>query len=488
MHYLLAIDQGTSSTRARLYTLQGKLVQSSQQALAQYYTHSGWVEQDPEEIWQTTLNVMQEVCAAIDPIHILACGITNQRETTLIWDKKTGQCLAPAIVWQDRRTQHYCDSLMEHEEAVRSKTGLIIDPYFSASKLNWLLSNVPQARVLAQQNRLAFGTVDSFLIWRLTNGQTHVTDVTNASRTLLFNIHTQEWDEQLLRLFSIPHGILPEVRASDDHFGFIKAEFLGKEIPITGVAGDQQASLIGLGCLAEGMLKATFGTGGFILLNTGSKSVVSKHKLLTTIAYRIKGQTVYGLEGSIYQAGTTVKWLRDELKLFSASSETEALARSLDSNDGVYLVPSFTGLGAPHWHTKPGAAIVGLSLTSNRAHIARAALESVCYQTCDVLSCMREDSGIPHTILRVDGGMAANQWLLQFLASLCGLVVQCPRDIETTALGAAMLAAIGIGAIDSIQSLQKTWVFEKQFNPEGDNALIEADYQGWQRALKMVKA
>lgn len=488
MHYLLAIDQGTSSTRAMLYTLQGTLVTTSQYPLTQYYPHPGWVEHDPEEIWQKTIAAMRDVSRTVNSKQIIACGITNQRETTLIWDKKTGRCLAPAIVWQDRRTQEYCSSLTDHAEMICSKTGLLPDPYFSASKLHWLLNNIPDALTLAQQDRLAFGTMDSFLIWRLTGGQSHVTDITNASRTLFYNIHTQCWDEQLLALFSIPPGILPEVQSSDAHFGDIKSEILGRSIPITGVAGDQQAALIGQGCLTAGMLKATFGTGGFLLLNTGEKAVVSKHKLLTTIAYRIQGQTIYGLEGSLYQAGTIVKWLRDELQLFNDASDTETLARGLQSNAGVYLVPSFNGLGAPHWLATQGAVIIGLSRTSNRAHFARAALESVCYQTRDVLNCMRDDSGLALKLLRVDGGMAANQWFLQFLASLCGLSVQRPHNIETTALGAAMLAAIGCGAIDSLDNLQKNWMCEKEFLAEEDKQRFETDYQGWNQALKMITA
>jgi glycerol kinase len=488
MHYLLAIDQGTSSTRAMLYTLEGTLVVSRQYSLTQYYPEPGWVEHDPEEIWQKTLTAIREVVATVDIKHIIACGLTNQRETTLIWDKQTGKCLAPAIVWQDRRTQDFCSSLAAHTDMIRQKTGLLPDPYFSASKLHWLLTHVPEAMTLLKQNRLAFGTVDGFLIWRLTGGVSHLTDITNASRTLLFNIHTQCWDDDLLQLFSIPAEVLPSVCASDANYGVISPELFGRAIPITGVAGDQQAALIGQGCLVEGMIKATFGTGGFLLLNTGSKPVVSKHKLLTTIAYRIQDQTIYGLEGSLYQAGTTVKWLRDELQLFKLASDTELLAKGIDSNDGVYLVPSFTGLGAPHWFSTPGAAMIGLSRSSNRAHIARAALESVCYQTRDVLACMREDSGLSLSLLRVDGGMATNSWFLQFLASLCRLTVQRPQDIETTALGAAMLAAMGCGAIDSLDELQKNWAYEKQFVPENNCAEMERNYLGWVRALRMVKA
>jgi len=488
MPYLLAIDQGTSSTRAMLYSLQGQLICSSQYQLTQYYPKPGWVEHDPEEIWQKTLLAMQDIVAQVGLSQIIACGITNQRETTLLWDKQTGQCLSPAIVWQDRRTEDFCQTLAPYTEMLRAKTGLLPDPYFSASKLHWLLTTLPQARRLAAEGRLAFGTVDSFLIWRLTAGKSHLTDITNASRTMLFNIIEQCWDPELLQLFDIPAAILPEVRASDAHFGVIAQELLGSAIPITGVAGDQQAALIGQGCFTSGMIKATYGTGGFLLLNTGETPVLSGHNLLTTIAYRIKDHTVYGLEGSLYHAGTTVKWLRDEMKIISAAGETEQLAEGLTSNAGVYLVPSFTGLGAPHWLSTHGAVIVGLARTSNRAHLARAALESVCYLTRDVLSCMREDSNLPLSVLRVDGGMATNQWFLQFLASQCAMIVQRPADIETTALGAAMLAALGCGAIDSIESLQQNWVVEKQFNAADDRVTADKDYQGWQQALAMVKA
>ncbi|MBA2710553.1 MAG: glycerol kinase GlpK [Tatlockia sp.] len=487
MTYLLAIDQGTSSTRAMLYTASGQLFALSQYPLKQIYKKPGWVEHDPEEIWQKTLKAVQDLLIKVSPKLIMACGITNQRETTLIWDKKTGKCLAPAIVWQDRRTKDYCEALIEKSELIQKKTGLLPDPYFSASKLNWLLTNIPEAKALAAKNQLAFGTIDSFLLWRLTGGKAHLTDVSNASRTLLFNIFEQRWDEELLELFEIPASILPQVYASDAHFGFIDNQDLKLNCPITAIAGDQQAALIGQRCFKAGMVKATFGTGGFLLMNTGEKPIISSHKLLTTIAYRIKGKTHYGLEGSLYQAGTTVKWLCDAMKIIQSAAETEQLASSLLSNEGVYLVPSFTGLGAPHWLSTPGAAVVGLTLSSNNAHFARAALESVCYQTREVLTCMREDSKMDLKLLRVDGGMTVNQWFLQFLSSQCRLTVQRPADIETTAQGIAMLAAIGCGLNDSLESLEKSWICQQEFHPDS-NKSSELDYLGWQNALRMVKA
>ena len=485
MTYLLAVDQGTSSTRAMLYDLRGELIGSSQHPITQYYPQSGWVEQDPEELWQSTLSVIREVITQANGQPIIACGITNQRETTVIWDKNTGACLAPAIVWQDRRTEEYCRSLAEYKSIIQEKTGLLPDPYFSASKLNWLLKNNPQAHHLALQGNLAFGTIDSFLIWRLTKGQ-HVTDSTNASRTMLFNITKEEWDSDLLELFAIPESVLPTVHSSDGHFGFINKEYFGFEIPITGVAGDQQAALIGQGCFAEGTIKATFGTGGFLLLNTGERPVYSKHQLLTTIAYKIKDKTVYGLEGGIYHAGTTIKWLRDEMKLISNSAETEVLAQGLGSNEGVYLVSSFTGLGAPRWLSTPGALITGLSRTTNRAHFARAALEGVCYQTREVLNCMLEDSQLDLELLRADGGMAANNWFLQFLADQCQLSVQKPKNIETTARGAAILAGIGYGVYDSFKALDNIGDIDQEFQPALNLAQVEKDYEGWVKALSQV--
>lgn len=486
MNYLLAIDQGTSSTRAMIYTLHGELVASSQYPIKQYYPEAGWVEHDPEEIWQKTLTAMRDVVAKVAKEEILCCGLTNQRETTVIWNKKTGACLAPAIVWQDRRTSDYCLALTSEAAMIQDKTGLLPDPYFSASKLNWLLENNSEAKQLAQQGELAFGTIDSFLIWRLTQEHLHLTDVTNASRTMLFNIKTEQWDHDLLKLFAIPESVLPDVRACDSHFGVIDKQWLGIELAITGVAGDQQAALVGQGCFDSGMVKATYGTGGFLLLNTGPKPVSSRHKLLTTIAYKIKGEVAYGLEGSIYHAGTTVKWLRDEMKLINNSDETEALARCLDGNDGVYFISAFTGLGAPHWLSKPGAAIVGLSLSSTRAHFARAALEGVCYQTREVFACMREDSNLDLSLLRVDGGMAVNLWFLQFLADQCQLQVQRPRDIETTAKGAAILAAMGSGAFSTLDQLHITWSIEQELRPERSIESVERDYLGWTQALQKV--
>lgn len=483
MDYILAVDQGTSSTRAMIYTVQGQLLYNKQYPLTQNYPMPGWVEHDPEEIWQKTVSAIREVVAMVDNEKIIACGLTNQRETTVIWDKETGKCLAPAIVWQDRRTQAFCDGLSAKKSLIQTKTGLLPDPYFSASKIHWLFKNVPEAIGLANKGRLAFGTIDTFLIWRLTGGKAHLTDHTNASRTLLYNIHTLAWDDELLGLFSIPSSILPEVCNNDANFGLIDKSLLGREIPITGVAGDQQAALVGQRCFKEGAIKATFGTGGFLLLNTGTKPVTSKHNL-TTIAYKTNKCLAYGLEGSLYHAGTIVKWLRDELKIIEQAGDTEILAKSLESNEGVYLIPSFTGLGAPYWSNTQGALVLGLSRSSNRSHFARAALESVCYLTRDVLACMNEDSQLNLSVLRVDGGMAANNWFLQFLASQCNLLVQRPFDIETTAQGAAAIAALGCGVVSSLEDLEKSWGYEREFLPLDENR--EKDYKGWRKAMEMV--
>ncbi|WP_419418513.1 glycerol kinase GlpK [Legionella sp. D16C41] len=483
--YLLAIDQGTSSTRAMIYTLSGQLIAVSQYDILQFYPKIGWVEHCPEEIWTKTLQAIKDVTEQIDKNKLIACGITNQRETTLIWDKQTGQCLYPAIVWQDRRTEDFCNSL--DKVLIKKKTGLFPDPYFSASKLWWLLKNCPQAQKLASCYNLAFGTIDSFLIWRLTKGAVHATDITNASRTLMFNIFKQTWDHELLDLFEVNPTILPAVKACDDHFGTTDKALLGFSIPITGVAGDQQAALVGQRCIDDGMIKATYGTGAFLLMNTGNRPINSAN-LITTIAYKIKGQLTYGLEGSIYDAGTTIKWLRDELKLLTCAAESEELAKSIKSNEGVYLIPSFNGLGAPYWLTTSGAIILGLTRTSNRAHLARAALESICYQTRQVLECMQSDSNLEMKILRVDGGMTVNRWLLQFLASQCQLSVQRPKDIETTAQGAALLAAIGCGELTSIKALKQSWQVEHECLPETNYEQIELNFKGWLKAISSLIA
>lgn len=486
MSYLVAIDQGTSSTRAMLYSSSGELIQNSQYPITQHYPAAGWVEQDAEEIWQKTLQAIKDVISCVDSKKIVACGITNQRETTLLWDKKTGHCLSPAIVWQDRRTEKFCQNLKNDcQEIILAKTGLVIDPYFSASKIHWLLNHIKEANKLAKKEQLAFGTIDSFLIWRLTGGKKHLTDITNASRTMLFNIHEQIWDKELLAIFNIPFGILPEIRDCDAAFGEIDKRLFGRTMPITGVAGDQQAALIGQCCFTQGAMKATYGTGGFLLLNTGEDVISSQFKLLSTVAYRLQGKTAYGLEGGIYHAGTTIKWLRDELKLFSQASDTESLARSLSSNEGVYLIPSFTGLGAPHWLSRHGAIITGLSRTSTASHFARAALESVAYQTRDVLLAMRQDYQQPISCFRVDGGMAANSWFLQYLSSQCDLTIERPKDVETTARGAAMAAGLGSGLYTSLNELEEKWQCERSFIPSQDEQ-VNSWYNEWKNALRLI--
>ncbi len=488
MHYILAIDQGTSSTRAMIYSTEGEWIASRQYNIRQYYPKPGWVEHDPEEIWKKTLQAIKDVVAMIDISKLTACGISNQRETTVVWDKRTGKCLYPAIVWQDRRTDALCKSLLDNKKSIQSKTGLLLDPYFSATKVHWILQNIPEAQTLSQAGHLAFGTIDSFLLWRLSGCKVHGTDITNASRTMLFNLHNETWDDDLLRLFNVPCSMMPEVSACDAMFAFIDKQYLGKEIPITGMAGDQQAALIGQCCFDQGMIKATFGTGGFLLMNTGSKIIDNSDHLLATIAYKINGITAYGLEGSIYHAGTTIKWLRDEMKLIETADESAELAASLASNEGVYLVSSFTGLGAPHWISKPSAAITGLSQASSRAHFVRAALEGVCYQVRDVIQCMRDDCGIELDKLRVDGGMAVNNWLLQFLANQCNLTVQRPVNIETTAYGAAILGALGAGYYADTKKLQQQWKCHSEYSPMEDPSETEKNYEGWQPALKMLIA
>lgn len=488
--YILAIDQGTTSSRAIIFNRNGEPVSQHQIDLNQFYPEPGWVEQDAEEIWTNTLLCCREAIrkGRISAKDIAAIGISNQRETTVIWDKKTGEPISRAIVWQDRRTAALCRELAQlpiHAK-VQEKTGLLLDPYFSATKIMWLLDNVYHARQHAERGDLAFGTVDTFLLWRLTKGKSHATDATNASRTLLFNINTQEWDKELLDAFHIPEKLLPDVLDSSDHFGETDESLFGVKIPITGIAGDQQAATVGQACFQPGMVKSTYGTGCFMLMNTGSKLIHSEHRLLGTIAYRLQGKTTYGLEGSIFSAGVTIKWLRDILKMIKTAAETETLAKCIEDTGGVYLVPGYTGLGAPYWDPDARGAILGLTRDSGIEHITRAALESVSYQSRDLLEAMRQDSDTPLDILRVDGGMAANDWLLQFLADILMIEVQRPACIETSALGAAYLAGLAVGVYQSLDEISDLWQMNARFKPEMQGAKSEHLYAGWKRAVARV--
>jgi len=486
---LLAIDQGTTSSRAILFDPTGRPLNSAQQEFGQIFPDDGWVEHDPEQIWQSSLQVAHRMVdyARAEAQTIAGIGITNQRETTVVWDRKTGRPLYNAIVWQDRRTAGYCADLKHqgHEAMVREKTGLLLDPYFSATKINWTLRQVDGARTLAERGQLAFGTTDSFLIWRLTGGRVHATDATNASRTLLFNIHQQCWDQELLQLFDIPESMLPEVKNSADNFGTTDPAVLGQQIPISGVAGDQQSAAIGQACLTPGMAKSTYGTGCFALMNTGTKAVTSQHKLLTTVAYRLKGATYYALEGSIFVAGAAVQWLRDGLKIIQSAAETEALAASLDSNKGVYLVPAFTGLGVPYWAPDTRGALTGLTRDSGRAEIVRATLEAVCYQTRDLIDAMQAD-GADFTTLRVDGGMVNNHWLMQFLADIIQVPVEVPVVTETTALGAAFLAGLQQGLVLSTSSISDHWQCQHRYVPHMAAAQRQQLLNGWDQAVTRV--
>ena len=488
---ILAIDQGTTSTRAIVFDEAGRSVATAQRELPQIYPRDGWVEHDPEEIWQATVKVCRAVLAESDAggAEVAAIGITNQRETAVIWERATGKPIYNAIVWQDRRTADLCRRLSEagHEELVHRRTGLLIDPYFSATKVAWMLDNVPGARAAAERGELAFGTIDSFLLWRLTGGKVHATDATNASRTMFFNIHTQTWDEDLLGLLGIPAELLPEVGDNAADFGATETDLFGRPLPITGMAGDQQAAMIGQACFEPGMIKSTYGTGCFLLLNTGDHPVQSRTRLLTTLAYRIGGRTTYALEGSIFVAGAAVQWLRDGLKLIGSASETEALAASLDHNKGVYLVPAFTGLGAPHWDPRARGAIFGLTRDTGTAEIVRAALESVCYQTRDLLVAMANDGALSPTVLRVDGGMAANNWLLQFLADLLDVAVERPTVIETTALGAAYLAGLQAGVFRSFDDIREHWQRDACFRPALPEVERSRLVHGWEKALARVR-
>ncbi|GAB2726335.1 glycerol kinase GlpK [Halomonas garicola] len=493
--YILAVDQGTTSTRAMLFDRDGQMAGISQQAFTQHYPRDGWIEHDPEEIWEGVLATCREVLGTLPesdaPLEqVPGLGITNQRETTLVWDRATGEPLYNAIVWQDRRTAEHCQRLRDagHNETVQARTGLLIDPYFSATKLAWLLDNVDGARERAERGELAFGTVDTFLIWRLTGGRRHLTDATNASRTALFNIHTQQWDDALLELFGIPAGLLPEVRDSSDDFGTLEARWLGRELPIAGVAGDQQAALVGQACFSPGMAKSTYGTGCFMVVNTGEEPARSRNRLLTTVAYRLNGVPTYAMEGSIFVAGATMQWLRDGLKLFADAADTEALARRTRSGHSVYLVPAFTGLGAPYWDPKARGAIFGLTRDTGIAEIVAAGLQAVCYQTRDLQRCMHDDMQAPPGRLRVDGGMVSNSWVMQFLADMLGVQVDRPEVLETTALGAMFLAGLRLGWYQSLDELAELWRCETSFTPTMAEDQREALYQGWLDAVGRVRS
>ncbi len=490
MRYVLALDQGTTSSRALLLGEDGRLHGTAQASFEQIYPQPGWVEHNPGEIWSTQFGVAMDAMAQANATadSIAAIGITNQRETTIVWDRATGDAITNAIVWQDRRTSGSCDQLREqgHEKSIQKKTGLVIDAYFSGSKLRWILDNVAGARERANRGELAFGTVDSWLVWKLTGGARHVTDVTNASRTMLFNIHAQKWDDDLLALFDIPKSLLPEVTGSSEICGETSGVLQG--IPIAGIAGDQHASLFGQMCTEPGMVKCTYGTGSFMLQNTGSQAVSSRNKLLTTIAWRIKGETCYALEGSVFIAGAVVQWLRDELQIIRTSEEIESLAASVPDSGGVYFVPAFAGLGAPHWDQYARGAIVGLTRGSNRAHIARAALEGVAFQVADILAAMESDSGVPVRELRVDGGAARNNVLMQMQADLLGVTVTRPANTETTALGAAYLAGLATGFWPDQAAIKKQWIAERQFVPEIKDEKRQARLGRWRQALERAKA
>ena len=488
--YILSIDQGTTSSRAIIFNEKSEILSVAQQEFTQFFPEDGWVEHDPEEIWQSTLGVSRECIEklGVQASEIAAIGITNQRETTIIWDKLTGQPIYNAIVWQDRRTAEFCTELEERGlgQVVTQKTGLLLDAYFSATKVRWLLDNVDGARARAERGELLFGTVDCFLLWRLTNGQSHKTDASNASRTMLFNIHSQEWDKELLTELSVPEAMLPEVEDCAADFGIASAEHLGAEIPIGGIAGDQQAALIGQCCFEPGMTKSTYGTGCFVIMNTGEKPVESSNRLLTTVGYRLNGKVSYGLEGSIFVAGAAVQWLRDGIKLISDASETEAIATSHPSSNGVYLVPAFTGLGAPYWDPGARGGILGLTRDSSIEDIVTATLLSVCYQTRDLLEAMAKDGVMP-TILRVDGGMVANSWVAQGLADLVRIPVDRPEVTETTALGVAYLAGLQVGIYDSLEEISSQWRSERAFQPQMAQNESNLLYQGWQKAVSRVR-
>ena len=486
--YILALDQGTSSSRAIVFDERGTTCAVAQREFRQIFPKSGWVEHDPHEIWASQASVIAEAISMLDinGLNIAGIGITNQRETTIVWDSETEEPIYNAIVWQDRRTSDYCDELKNQglTEMIRQKTGLIIDAYFSATKIKWILDNVPGARERADKGKLMFGTVDTWLIWRLTRGEVHVTDVSNASRTMLFNIHTLDWDQELLDLFKIPRSMMPEVKSSSEVYGHTKTTIFAHKVPIAGIAGDQQAALFGQMCTEPGMVKNTYGTGCFLLMNSGEKPILSQNNLLTTVAWKIGDKVNYALEGSIFVGGSVVQWLRDGLGVIHSSSEVEELASRVPDTNGVYFVPALTGLGAPWWDQYARGTIIGISRGTNTAHIARAALEGIAFQTMDITAAMSRDAGIPLRELKVDGGASRNNLLMQFQADILGTKVIRPQVVETTAMGAAYLAGLAVGYWSSIDEIRKQWQIDRVFEPSMEEAKVAEAKAGWEDAVK----
>jgi glycerol kinase len=489
--FILALDSGTTSNRGILFNHLGEIVDTAQQEFEQIFPRPGWVEHRPLDIWESQLKVARDVMKKqkVSPAEISGIGITNQRETTLIWNRETGEPVYNAIVWQDRRTASICDNLKDRalEKTFAEKTGLVIDAYFSGTKVKWILDNVEGARELAEAGKLAFGTVDTWLIWKLTKGKLHITDVTNASRTLLFNIHTLKWDEELLEILGVPESMLPEVKSSSEIYGTTEKEFFGEEISLAGIAGDQQAALFGQMCVDEGMVKNTYGTGCFVVMNTGRKPIASKHKLLTTIAWQVNNKVTYALEGSIFIAGAVVQWLRDELGIIQSSAEIEELAGQVKDSDGVSFVPGFVGLGAPHWDQYATGTIIGLSRGTNKAHFARAALDAIAFQSMEVIETMVDDSGIDLHELRVDGGAAVNNLLMQIQAEAIGNKVARPKTIETTALGAAYLAGLATGFWKNLEEIKNQWQIDRTFVPQEDPEIFRQVTLNWKKAVERSK-
>ncbi len=489
--YILALDQGTTSCRAVVFDKKGQIISTAQQEFTQHFPNPGWVEHDPLEIWNTQSQMAREALEkkGIDPAQIKGIGITNQRETVVVWDKETGQPIYPAIVWQDKRTSDYCDQLKSegYEDLIRKKTGLVIDAYFSGTKVKWILDHVEGAREKAKSGELLLGTIDTWLIWNMTHGDLHITDATNASRTLFYNINTLDWDDEILQLMDIPKQMLPTVHQSSEIYGNCSKEFIGEIVPISGIAGDQQAALFGQMCTKKGMVKNTYGTGCFMLMNIGEEPIVSENNLLTSVAWQIDGKTKYMLEGSIFIAGAVVQWLRDGLKIIDNSADVESLATSVSDTGGVYFVPAFAGLGEPHWNQKARGTLFGLTRGSTDAHIARAALEAIAYQTMDIVKAMEADSSIAIGELRVDGGATVNNLLMQFQADVLNTVAVRPKIVETTVMGAAFLAGLAVGYWSDLDDIEKIWEAETSFTPTSERVSVEKGIAGWYRAIEALE-